>query len=146
MEQVEGGDLIVNRGNESRPKETSSDSVRELNVVDGYEAACKLAQVDGYFTDINHYINSQTIVYRPNWIKSSRVTPSHLWFKTRPTVVQLPILISISASSHLPQLILYLNKPIQPLPQDLLHQQLLRYICSLYFICLIHGINLSIRR
>lgn len=41
MEQVEGGDLIVNRGEESKPK----DSVRELNVVDGYEAALKLAQV-----------------------------------------------------------------------------------------------------
>jgi len=44
MEQVEGGDLIVNRGEESKPKD-SPDSVRELNVVDGYEAALKLAQV-----------------------------------------------------------------------------------------------------
>ena len=44
MEQVEGGDLVVNRGDESKPKD-SPDSVRELNVVDGYEAALKLAQV-----------------------------------------------------------------------------------------------------
>ena len=43
MEQVEGGDLIVNRGNESRPKD-SSDS-RDINAVVGYEAALKLAQV-----------------------------------------------------------------------------------------------------
>lgn len=42
MEQVEGGDLIVNRGNESKPKEGSDR--RELNAVDGYEAAVKLAQ------------------------------------------------------------------------------------------------------
>jgi hypothetical protein len=42
MEQVEGGDLIVNRGNESRPKEGSDQ--RDLNAVDGYEAAVKLAQ------------------------------------------------------------------------------------------------------
>ena len=43
MEQVEGGDLIVNRG-ESRPKD-DPDSARELNVVDSYEAALRLAQV-----------------------------------------------------------------------------------------------------
>lgn len=44
MEQVEGGDLIVNRGEESKPKE-SSGSTRDLNAVEGYEAALKLAQV-----------------------------------------------------------------------------------------------------
>lgn len=44
MEQVEGGDLIVNRGEESRPKDTGTKG-RDLNVVDGYEAAFKLAQV-----------------------------------------------------------------------------------------------------
>lgn len=43
MEQVEGGDLIVNKGEESRPKDT--DAVREMNAVEGYEAAYKLAQV-----------------------------------------------------------------------------------------------------
>ncbi|KAF9821839.1 hypothetical protein IEO21_00269 [Rhodonia placenta] len=45
MEQVEGGDLVVNRGNESRPKE-SSDSKRELNAVEGFESALKLAQAE----------------------------------------------------------------------------------------------------
>lgn len=49
MEQVEGGDLIVNRGEESRPKDVASDSDsdsgREMNAVEGYEAAYKLAQV-----------------------------------------------------------------------------------------------------
>jgi hypothetical protein len=44
MEQVEGGDLIVNRGEESRPKETAGVG-RDLSAVDGYEAAFKLAQV-----------------------------------------------------------------------------------------------------
>lgn len=43
MEQVEGGDLIVNRGDESRPKDTSEK--RDLNFVEGLEAAIKLAQV-----------------------------------------------------------------------------------------------------
>ncbi|EJF66480.1 hypothetical protein DICSQDRAFT_123147 [Dichomitus squalens LYAD-421 SS1] len=45
MEQVEGGDLVVNRGDESRPKDTT-DSKRELNAVDGYDAALKLAQAN----------------------------------------------------------------------------------------------------
>ena len=45
MEQVEGGDLILNRGEESRPKDASSDSPRNMNAVEGYEAAYKLAQV-----------------------------------------------------------------------------------------------------
>ena len=44
LEQVQGGDLVLNRGNESRPKEGASDR-RELNVVEGYEAALKLSQV-----------------------------------------------------------------------------------------------------
>lgn len=44
MEQVEGGDLVVNRGDESRPKDTSAEK-RDLNAVEGLEAALKLAQV-----------------------------------------------------------------------------------------------------
>lgn len=44
MEQIEGGDLVVNRGDESRPKD-AKDSTRELNAVEGYDAALKLAQV-----------------------------------------------------------------------------------------------------
>ncbi|EMD41670.1 hypothetical protein CERSUDRAFT_110242 [Gelatoporia subvermispora B] len=45
MEQVEGGDLVVNRGDESRPRD-SSDKKRELNAVEGLEAAIKLAQAN----------------------------------------------------------------------------------------------------
>ncbi|KAI0639157.1 maintenance of telomere capping protein 1 [Trametes polyzona] len=45
MEQVEGGDLVVNRGDESRPKETA-DTKRDLNAVEGYDAALKLAQAN----------------------------------------------------------------------------------------------------
>lgn len=44
LEQVEGGDLVVNRGDESRPKEGLSDR-RDLNVVEGYDAALKVSQV-----------------------------------------------------------------------------------------------------
>lgn len=46
MEQIEGGDLIVNRGNETKPKESeAADPKRDLNAVDDYDAALKLSQV-----------------------------------------------------------------------------------------------------
>ncbi len=45
LEQVEGGDLIVNKGNESRPK--SVGQCRELNVADNLDVALKLAEVGG---------------------------------------------------------------------------------------------------
>ncbi|RPD63202.1 hypothetical protein L226DRAFT_527995 [Lentinus tigrinus ALCF2SS1-7] len=45
MEQVEGGDLVVNRGDESRPRD-ATDTKRELNAVEGYDAALKLAQAN----------------------------------------------------------------------------------------------------
>lgn len=53
MEQVEGGDLVVNKGNESRPKE-SGDSKREMNAVEGFESALKLAQVRSLFHRYKH--------------------------------------------------------------------------------------------
>jgi hypothetical protein len=46
MEQVEGGDLVVNKGNESRPKDSPhGHPERDLGIVDGFDAAYKLAQV-----------------------------------------------------------------------------------------------------
>ncbi|TFK20165.1 hypothetical protein FA15DRAFT_673777 [Coprinopsis marcescibilis] len=44
MEQVKGGDLVVNRGDEHKPKDGSD--VRELNAVDGLDAALKLSRVN----------------------------------------------------------------------------------------------------
>jgi len=44
LEQVEGGDLIVNKGNESKPKETLSN--RDINAVEGFEQALRLAQAN----------------------------------------------------------------------------------------------------
>ena len=46
MEQVEGGDLVVNKGDESRPKDAPKGyPQRDLSVVDGFDAAFKLAKV-----------------------------------------------------------------------------------------------------
>ena len=44
MQQVEGGDLVVNRGNESRPKDGSSRE-RDFNAVYSHDAALKLTEV-----------------------------------------------------------------------------------------------------
>lgn len=46
MEQIEGGDLVVNRGNETKPKESEEpDPKQDLNAVDDYDTALKLSQV-----------------------------------------------------------------------------------------------------
>ena len=45
---MDGGDLVVNRGNEVKPREGAS-SKRELNLLDSYESAVKLAQVRPLF-------------------------------------------------------------------------------------------------
>ena len=44
MEQVEGGDLVVTRGDEPRAKD-GGDNKRDMNAAEGYETALKLAQV-----------------------------------------------------------------------------------------------------
>jgi len=44
LEQVEGGDLIVNKGNESRPK--TGGKCRELNAADNLDVALKLAEAN----------------------------------------------------------------------------------------------------
>ena len=45
MEQVEGGDMIVNKGNESKFKEGSKSIKRDMHAVDGLDTALKLAEV-----------------------------------------------------------------------------------------------------
>jgi hypothetical protein len=46
MEQVEGGDLVVNKGNEEKPSAPVSDDYRNLNYVEGLEEAYKLAEAN----------------------------------------------------------------------------------------------------
>jgi len=56
MEQVEGGDLVVNRGNESRPAETTFGNERDMGTVEGLETALKLAAAD-----LDELIKSETL-------------------------------------------------------------------------------------
>jgi len=60
MEQVEGGDLIVNKGDESRPKDVVQGQLeRDLGVVEGFDAAFKLAKVSmtQYHCHLHHLIS-----------------------------------------------------------------------------------------
>ena len=45
LEQVEGGELVVNKGKEDVPKTGGSGKERDLNAIEGFEAGFKLAEV-----------------------------------------------------------------------------------------------------
>ncbi|KAF5377601.1 hypothetical protein D9615_005167 [Tricholomella constricta] len=78
MEQVEGGDLVVNRGDESRPKATGSE--RNFNTVEGYEAAHKLAQAD-----IDELIKNNTKNTSPKPATTQTPTTySHVYLRVQP--------------------------------------------------------------
>ncbi len=45
MDQVEGGDIVVRKGNESKKHESDDDSYRELNTCEGFIEAIGIAKV-----------------------------------------------------------------------------------------------------
>ena len=53
MEQVEG-DLVVNKGQESKPKEKQTPGYRNFNAVDGIDAAIKLSEVVLFPLNLTH--------------------------------------------------------------------------------------------
>ncbi|KIJ68649.1 hypothetical protein HYDPIDRAFT_24907 [Hydnomerulius pinastri MD-312] len=110
MEQVEGGDLIVNRGEESRPKD-SSDSTRDLNAVDGYEAALKLAQAN-----LDDLIKNNTSAPRKESTAENPVTYSSIYLRIQPfirsyTLPQLAEDTSTNSEGSYLQFILHLSDP-----------------------------------
>ncbi|KAJ3500311.1 hypothetical protein NLJ89_g9858 [Agrocybe chaxingu] len=119
LEQVEGGDLIVNRGNESRPKDGSTG--RDLNAVEGYETALKVSQVN-----IDDVIkrNSGTTSQLPN--PNNATTYSHVYLRIQPFFVTYSELSTSSESSktqqqHL-QFLIYLFDPAHNLTHTTLTQ------------------------
>jgi len=117
MEQVEGGDLIVNRGNESKPKESSH---RNLNAADDYEVAIKLCQAN-----IDQLVKSNgksepRVVDKPASLESSMsmMTPttySHVYLRIQPffTILPAPSTSDIPASMDQQQFsfLVYLSDP-----------------------------------
>ncbi|KDR84795.1 hypothetical protein GALMADRAFT_53664 [Galerina marginata CBS 339.88] len=77
LEQVEGGDLVVNRGNESRPKEGSEG--RELNTVDNYETALKVSQVN-----IEDVIKRNSKAASTTKNPDNATTYSHVYLRIQP--------------------------------------------------------------
>ncbi|KAJ7102252.1 maintenance of telomere capping protein 1 [Mycena belliarum] len=98
MEQVEGGDLIVNRGDESRPK--SQDSTRDLNAVEGFEAASKLAQAN---LDDLIKNNTKATAVKPESTISTPTTYSHIYLRIQPFLTSFTFPDSSSGSDSAPK-------------------------------------------
>ncbi|KZW02054.1 hypothetical protein EXIGLDRAFT_511614 [Exidia glandulosa HHB12029] len=87
MEQVEGGDLVVNKGNESRPKE-SADGERDLNAVDGQDAALKLAKAN--IDDLAKSKAAETEKSVPESSLQNPTTYSHVYLRIQPFFLSHP--------------------------------------------------------
>lgn len=118
MEQVEGGDLIVNRGNEFKPNESSH---RNLNAADDYETAIKLCQAN-----IDQLLESDEkskpkTVDKPLTLQDSlssmtaSTTYSHVYLRIQPffTTHTIPSTSDIPTSMDQQQLsfLIYLSDP-----------------------------------
>jgi len=95
MEQVEGGDLIVNRGDESKPKESGPDTFRDFNSVDGYEAALKLAQAN-----LDEFIKSNSKVPPKESSVQNPVTYSSVYLRIQPFVTSFTLPQPVEASEE----------------------------------------------
>ncbi|KAG1716345.1 hypothetical protein ID866_829 [Astraeus odoratus] len=118
MEQVEGGDLIVNRGNESRPKDSSD--TRDINAVEGYEAALKLAQVN-----LDQLIKDNSKLPRKESSAENPVTYSTVYLRVQPftTTLTLPQAAGEAVRGELYlQFILHLSDPDHSLAHTTLTQ------------------------
>jgi len=124
MEQVEGGDLIVNRGDESRPKE-SADSPRDLNAVDGFEAASKLAQANLEELIKN---NTRASAVKPESTVQTPTTYSHIYLRIQPFLTSFAFPASPNPGSELApvaqqlQFLIHLSDPSHKLTHSTITQ------------------------
>lgn len=109
MEQVEGGDLVVNRGDESRPKSNASEQ-RDLNAVDGLDAAIKLAQAE-----LDEVIKRNAQPAPTTNSAQNPTTYSYVYLRIQPftTSLSLPSRSGADAenTSQTLQFVLYLSDP-----------------------------------
>lgn len=92
MEQVEGGDLVVNRGDESKPKAAGADTPRELNAVEGLDAAIKLSLAN---IEESKKRNVQaTDIKEPS--TEAPVTHSYIYLRVQPFKTSYSIPISLA--------------------------------------------------
>jgi len=109
LEQVEGGDLVVNKGNESKPKEAPSN--REINAVEGFEQALKLAQAN-----MEEIIktNAPPDPQRPSSIQNPTTT-SYVYLRIQPFTSVITTPEPDSTESTRLQFILCLSDPAHKL-------------------------------
>ncbi|KAJ7783425.1 maintenance of telomere capping protein 1 [Mycena maculata] len=124
MEQVEGGDLIVNRGDESRPKE-SVDTPRDLNAVEGLEAAVKLAQAN-----LDELIknNTRAKAAKPESAVQTPTTYSHIYLRIQPFFTSFAFPVPSGSSEGEPaaqqqlQFLIHLSDPSHKLTHSTVTQ------------------------
>jgi len=103
MEQIEGGDLVVNKGSESKPKEHMQPGVRNLNAVGSVEEAFRLAEAN--VIDLaKHDIKKDSTAS-----SSNPTTYSSVYLRIQPFQVSLPTPGGLSAPYL--QFVLYLSDP-----------------------------------
>jgi hypothetical protein len=113
MEQVEGGDLVVNRGDESKPKAAGPDAPREINAVEGLDAAIKLSLANIAESKKRNVQAADTTT------ESSTETPvtySYIYLRVQPFKTSYPIPISAadgpkSRTESTLRFLLYLSDP-----------------------------------
>ncbi|KAF7310635.1 hypothetical protein HMN09_00606300 [Mycena chlorophos] len=121
MEQVEGGDLVVNRGDESRPKETA-DAARDLNSVEGFEAASKLAQAN-----LDELIknNKNVVAEKAQSNLQTPTTYSHVYLRIQPFLTSFSFPASAADAappSQQLQFLIHLSDPGHNLSQSTVTQ------------------------
>jgi len=111
LEQVEGGDLILNRGDEVRPKDSVNGS-RDLNAVDDYDTALKLSQVN-----IDDMILKNAQAELPARNPNLATTYSYVYLRVQPFLSSFKASSapgSTEAQEHL-QFLIYFHDPAHQL-------------------------------
>ncbi|KLO20524.1 hypothetical protein SCHPADRAFT_897804 [Schizopora paradoxa] len=103
MEQIEGGDLVVNKGSESKPKDQSKPGVRNLNAVDSVEEAFRLAEAN-----VNDLAKHDT-KKESSASSSNPTTYSSVFLRVQPFHASLPT--PGGASGQYLHFVLYLSDP-----------------------------------
>ncbi|KAF8343926.1 maintenance of telomere capping protein 1 [Cantharellus anzutake] len=94
LEQVEGGDLVVNRGNESRPK--SESTRRELNAADNLDIAIKLAEANIAELVQTHMSSPQVV--KSHLSSENPTVHSTVYLRIQPFIAPVPSGLSIAAN------------------------------------------------
>ena len=95
MEQIEGGDLVVNNGSPERPNSTTDDSERDLNVVEGTQEGYKLA-----LANLDNLIKTNpTSSKAAEPTEELPITICPVFMRVQPVLAPLPFTVDSSEST-----------------------------------------------